>query len=118
MSPRPFALGTFAAGSRDDAFAGLVVDRAVVDLRALLGSVVSVRALLEHWDRSFERLQQLADDFDPEPGESLETLRPLPPVLAPGQIFQAGANYRQHVLDLMSGAEHRGDESDGLTSGE
>ena len=46
----------------------------------------------------------------------LEALRPLPPVLPPGQIFQAGANYRQHVLDLMAGAERRGDASDGLTA--
>jgi 2-keto-4-pentenoate hydratase/2-oxohepta-3-ene-1,7-dioic acid hydratase in catechol pathway len=37
-------------------------------------------------------------------------------VLPPGQIFQAGANYRQHVLDLMTGAEARGDNSDGLTA--
>jgi len=32
------------------------------------------------------------------------------------QIFQAGANYRQHVLDLMAGADRRGDVSDGLTA--
>jgi 2-keto-4-pentenoate hydratase/2-oxohepta-3-ene-1,7-dioic acid hydratase in catechol pathway len=43
-------------------------------------------------------------------------LRPLPPLSPPGQIFQAGANYRQHVLDLMAGAEARGDSSDGLTA--
>ena len=30
-------------------------------------------------------------------------------------MFQAAANFRQHVLDLISGAEHRGDSSDGLT---
>jgi 2-keto-4-pentenoate hydratase/2-oxohepta-3-ene-1,7-dioic acid hydratase in catechol pathway len=116
--PRPFALGTFASGS-GDAFAGLVVDGKVVDLAPRLGSGVSIRGLLEEWDRSFARLQQLAEGVgDADASESLESLRPLPPVLPPGQIFQAGANYRQHVLDLMAGAERRGDVSDGLTSGE
>ena len=31
-------------------------------------------------------------------------------------MFCAGANYRQHVLDLFAGAERRGDSSDGLTA--
>jgi len=34
------------------------------------------------------------------------------------QIFQAAANYRQHVLDLISGAEARGDASDGHVAGD
>jgi 2-keto-4-pentenoate hydratase/2-oxohepta-3-ene-1,7-dioic acid hydratase in catechol pathway len=45
----------------------------------------------------------------------MDDLRPLPPLI-PTQIFQAGANYRQHVLDLMAGAEARGDSSDGQTA--
>jgi 2,4-diketo-3-deoxy-L-fuconate hydrolase len=44
-------------------------------------------------------------------------LRPLPPVAPIGQVFQAAANYRQHVLDLIAGAESRGDDSDGHAKG-
>ena len=42
---------------------------------------------------------------------------PPPPVEPIGQIFQAAANYRQHVLDLIAGAESRGDDSDGHAQG-
>ena len=31
-------------------------------------------------------------------------------------MFCAGANFRRHVLDLMAGAERRGDSTDGLTA--
>jgi 2-keto-4-pentenoate hydratase/2-oxohepta-3-ene-1,7-dioic acid hydratase in catechol pathway len=42
----------------------------------------------------------------------------MPPLPTWGTVFCAGANYRQHVLDLLAGAERRGDASDGLTSEE
>jgi 2-keto-4-pentenoate hydratase/2-oxohepta-3-ene-1,7-dioic acid hydratase in catechol pathway len=112
---RPFALGTFAAAY--GVLAGLVLDERVFDLSSRFGSSVSLRGLVDDWEASFPRLQQLADTLgDDEPHETLHALRPLPPLLPPGQIFQAGANYRQHVLDLIAGAEGRNDESDGLTA--
>jgi 2,4-didehydro-3-deoxy-L-rhamnonate hydrolase len=99
------------------AFPGLVVDGKVADLGRHLGSGVSIRRLLEDWDSSFDQLQRLANTFVPaEADTDLDDLRPLPPVFPAGQIFQAGANYRQHVLDLIAGAEQRGDASDGLRS--
>ena len=112
--PTPFALGTFSA-SDGQPFAGLVLGERVVDL----GSAVTVRALVERWDESLPRLQAEADRLVQSSGareHALGELRPLPPVQPPGQVFQAGANYRQHVLDLLAGAERRGDSSDGLTS--
>jgi 2-keto-4-pentenoate hydratase/2-oxohepta-3-ene-1,7-dioic acid hydratase in catechol pathway len=113
---RPFALGTFSS-SDGEAWTGMVIDSRVVDLGPRLGSGVSVRGLLEDWERSFDRLQALADALaDGDTDADLGSLRPLPPILPPGQIFQAGANYRQHVLELMAGAERRGDESDGLST--
>jgi 2-keto-4-pentenoate hydratase/2-oxohepta-3-ene-1,7-dioic acid hydratase in catechol pathway len=115
-APCPFALGTFAAPA-GGVLAGLVRGEEVFDLSRSLGSGVSVRALIDNWEESFPRLQHLADSAGRhDPHESLETLRPLPPVLPAGQIFQAGANYRQHVLDLIAGAQRRDDESDGLTA--
>src|SRR4051795_13039956 len=116
MSPSTrFALGTFAA-SDGRSFAGLVLGDRVVDLGPHLGAV-TVRSLLDDWDRSVMRLQALADRIAPaETAHSFDALRPLPPLEPWGQVFCAGANFRQHVLDLMAGAERRGDSTDGLTA--
>jgi 2-keto-4-pentenoate hydratase/2-oxohepta-3-ene-1,7-dioic acid hydratase in catechol pathway len=111
-----FALGTFAPPDGRP-FAGLVLGERVADLRAPLGAEVSVRGLVEDWDRRLRELQALADRLGPGDAEhALADLRPLPPLDRWGQIFCAGANFRQHVLDLMAGADRRGDSSDGLTA--
>jgi 2-keto-4-pentenoate hydratase/2-oxohepta-3-ene-1,7-dioic acid hydratase in catechol pathway len=115
-APTRFALGTFATSDRS-AFAGLVLGERVADLGALLGEAVTVRSLVDDWDRSLAQLQALADRIAlEETDHALETLRPLPPLDRWGQVFCAGANFRQHVLDLLAGAERRGDSTDGLTA--
>jgi 2-keto-4-pentenoate hydratase/2-oxohepta-3-ene-1,7-dioic acid hydratase in catechol pathway len=111
-----FALGTFAA-SDGRAFAGLVLGERVADLRAHLGAAVTVRSLVDDWERSLPALQALADRLTPDDApHALDALRPLPPLDRWGQVFCAGANFRQHVLDLIAGADRRGDSSDGLTA--
>ena len=113
---RRFALGMFTAGG--PAFPGLVLDDRVFDL-SVRWDVGSVSALVAAWSDSLPRLQELADGLGDTAGDhALADLRALPPVSPGGQVFQAAANYRQHVLELMAGAESRGDASDGLTSGE
>jgi 2-keto-4-pentenoate hydratase/2-oxohepta-3-ene-1,7-dioic acid hydratase in catechol pathway len=110
-----FALGTFADGGT--AIPALVVGDRAHDLRRHAGPSASVRLLLEAWDDSLPWLERLARELNGrDEGHALSDLRPLPPVQPPGQIFQAGANYNQHVLDLMAAAARRGDESDGLDS--
>jgi 2-keto-4-pentenoate hydratase/2-oxohepta-3-ene-1,7-dioic acid hydratase in catechol pathway len=96
-----YGLGTF---SRDGGppFAGLVVGERV----AALPAGTTVRALLADWSRSSEELQQLADGFGGD-GHDLASLRALPPVLPPGQLFQAGANYMQHLVELMTASKER-----------
>jgi 2-keto-4-pentenoate hydratase/2-oxohepta-3-ene-1,7-dioic acid hydratase in catechol pathway len=82
-----------------------------------LGTEPAILELVKDWDAAYPSLQALADELELADYElGADELRPLPPVLRPGQIFQAGANYRQHVLDLMAGAESRGDSSDGQTA--
>jgi 2,4-didehydro-3-deoxy-L-rhamnonate hydrolase len=112
----PFALGTFSAASGAP-FAGIVLGERVAVLAPELGEPTTIRELVDRWDQSLPRLQALADRLHEQRLEhALDELRPFPPLQPPGQVFQAGANYRQHVLDLMAGADKRGDESDGLTS--
>ena len=116
LSPTPFALATFA-DARGRPLAAIVRDGRALALEAHLGGERTIRELVDDWDTALPALQALADRLEPEAYElAVDELRPLPPVLPPGQIFQAGANYRQHVLDLMAGAEARGDSSDGLTA--
>ena len=112
----PFALGTFAA-SDARGFPGLVLGARVADLTAHLGPEVTVRGLVDDWDSALPALQGLADRLGPDDApHALNDLRPLPPLDRWGNVFCAGANFRQHVLDLMAGAERRGDSTDGLTS--
>lgn len=106
-----YALGTFA---RDDEapFAALVIDDNVYPLDRLpaphsgprLPAGASVLDLLQDWDRWLPILDRLADLVGQSQSEeaplSMASLRVLPPVNLPRQVFCTGANYRQHVIDL------------------
>jgi len=114
--PNSFALGTF--GHADRELAGLVIGDRVFDLGSRLQPGTTVRLLLEDWDAGFDAIRRLAEELADAAGDfELSELQPLPPVRPCGQVFQAAANYRQHVLDLIAGAERRGDDSDGMGEG-
>jgi 2,4-didehydro-3-deoxy-L-rhamnonate hydrolase len=104
---RRFALGTF--GTPHEPVAGLVLGERVLDLGQRLGSGTSIWSLLQEWDASLSRLQALADEAaDGDPGDyPLAELKPLPPVLPCGQVFQAGANYKQHLVELIGAGKER-----------
>ena len=98
MDPLPpaFALGRL----RDDTheFTALVRYNTVLDLdsvadRLELTAPISVVALLEDWARVLPLLQTLTGAAD------LADYTVLAPV-TPRQVFQSGANYRTHVIDL------------------
>lgn len=96
--PTTFGVGRFetAAGARFD---GVVVDeRAVVPLESFDPAWTSTRDLFVDWAGAVARIG--AELVRHEPHVELRELRPLPPV-HPGQILQAGANYRTHVIDLQ-----------------
>lgn len=125
----PFALGTLSAPDQAP-FPGLVVPEGrVLDLRtAFADPALTIRRLLERWDEALPRLAALAADAadaadtadapngtDAPDGtdardsteapdgvdawQPLDGLRVHAPV-EPRQVFQSGANYRQHVIDL------------------
>jgi 2-keto-4-pentenoate hydratase/2-oxohepta-3-ene-1,7-dioic acid hydratase in catechol pathway len=102
--PVHWALGYFSRNA--ETFTGLVVGDKVRDLRSdavALGVVgletpTGTRALLEAWDTAFGALESLSSESSGTwfPTSELTVLAPL----CPGQILQAGANYRTHVIDL------------------
>ena len=82
-------------------FLGVVRDGMVCDVSSVAGgddNHVGVIRLIESWSRWLPELHRYTDDPHAR-WESETGLRPLPPV-TPRQILQAGANYRQHVIDL------------------
>ncbi|MEU9409918.1 fumarylacetoacetate hydrolase family protein [Streptomyces sp. NPDC048281] len=94
----PFALGTFSAPDGEP-FPGLLAREQVLDLStALDGAPSTLRAVVERWEETLPVLRSLAND-DTLGRRPLEGLRVHAPI-EPRQIFQSGANYRQHVIDL------------------
>ncbi|CAM5610497.1 fumarylacetoacetate hydrolase family protein [Streptomyces aurantiogriseus] len=98
MSQTPFSLGTFADG-QSGPFPGIVVDDRVYDTRTVLPEATTTSDLLADWDTSLEVLQSLADAPEGD-GRPVGELTVLAPVQPPGQIFGAGANYREHVIQI------------------
>ena len=93
-----YGLGTFAVG-QGKPFPGLVVAEEVTDLSGHFGPAATVLALLEDWDRSLERLDELAAAT----GElALNELTVLPPIYPAGPFLCAGANYRNHIIEMRT----------------
>lgn len=106
-------LGSFSsAGCRP--FAGLVLDDSrVLAVSALekacrardlpLSGADSVDGLLLDWNRNLASLRSLvADGVQQEEAVPLGQLRCHAPITAPRQILCTGANYRKHVIQLMT----------------
>ncbi|WP_221354342.1 fumarylacetoacetate hydrolase family protein [Streptomyces beigongshangae] len=104
-----FALSTLSAPD-GPAFPALVTpDAQVIDLRAAFGDDrLTARNLLESWESVLPRLRTLAGDGGPA-RKPLADFRAHAPV-EPRQVFQSGANYRQHVIDLH--VAHRAPDED------
>jgi 2-keto-4-pentenoate hydratase/2-oxohepta-3-ene-1,7-dioic acid hydratase in catechol pathway len=102
-----YALGVFRdRGAAPGAeFAGLVRNGWVRDLSGF----GTVNDLLRYWDDAQRRLEELAAAPDTGDWTDLTELDVRCPV-SPGQILQAGANYRKHVVDIVM-AERRADRS-------
>ncbi len=105
----PFALGTLSAPD-GPAFPALVTpDAQVLDLRTALGEgQLTVRELLDRWETALPRLRALAGEsgLDRHPLSDFEVHAPV----EPRQVFQSGANYRQHVIDLHVAHRAPGDD--------
>jgi len=112
MREQSYRLATYVRGN-DEPRAGIVVDDALLDVSALLAKSVvkssgaspsQVLQVLEQWQRLHPLLQQAARDA--RGGKAgvnaipVRDVRFLAPILYPGTIFCAGANYRDHVAEM------------------
>jgi 2-keto-4-pentenoate hydratase/2-oxohepta-3-ene-1,7-dioic acid hydratase in catechol pathway len=86
----------------EGARAGIVVGDRVLDVAASSGrrEDVSVRSLLDDWDAAKARLASLAANSTGLPNRALSSVRLLAPIDRPGAIYCAGANYKDHVLEM------------------
>ncbi|MEW2289912.1 fumarylacetoacetate hydrolase family protein [Streptomyces sp. NPDC047841] len=105
----PFALATLSA-PEGPAFPALVTpDAQVIDLRSALGdAALTVRGVLDDWDAVLPRLTALAGAAALVRGTLAEFEVHAP--VEPRQVFQSGANYRQHVIDLHIAHRAPGDD--------
>ncbi len=110
---------SYALGRFQDATSGLfgavVRGDEVVPLDRL-GERPTVEAMLADWDSNLESLDAAVEESVSNSRWSTltvdqATLRPLAP-FTPGQIFQSGANYKKHVVQLMVAAAAHGGEDD------
>jgi 2-keto-4-pentenoate hydratase/2-oxohepta-3-ene-1,7-dioic acid hydratase in catechol pathway len=95
MSETSYRLATYAA-SDGKPRACIVVDERVVDVAP------SVLEVLRSWPEFATKLPELAQSARRKgaTAPSLSSVRLLAPILYPGTIFCAGANYKDHVLEM------------------
>jgi len=112
MREESYRLATYVRGN-DEPRAGIVVDDGLLDVSALLMKSVAQSAgtpptqvlqVLERWHELHPLLQQAARGVrSAKPrGNAMPVrdVRFLAPILYPGTIFCAGANYRDHVAEM------------------
>jgi len=112
MRDHSYRLATYADANGEPR-AGIVVDEWMIDVSGALAhtaaeslapSAMSVLAVLERWRDLHPQLQQIARGA--RKGEftsaisALSTAQLMAPILYPGTILCAGANYRDHVAEM------------------
>ncbi len=95
MAETSYRLATYAA-SGEKPRACIVVDERVVDVAP------SVLEVLQSWSQFAVKLPELAAGArrKANQGMPLSNVRLLAPILYPGTIFCAGANYEDHVVEM------------------
>jgi 2-keto-4-pentenoate hydratase/2-oxohepta-3-ene-1,7-dioic acid hydratase in catechol pathway len=112
MREQSYRLATYVCGNEAPR-AGIVVDDALLDVSAVMAasgvkssgtSPAQVLQILEEWTSVKPMLEQAARDQRRGAAGITTTpmrdVRLLAPILYPGTIFCAGANYRDHVAEM------------------
>lgn len=105
----PFALATLSAPDGPEFPALVTPDGQALDLRDVFGDDrLTTLDVLDRWETALPRLRALAAGTGGA-RTAVTDLRVHAPV-APRQVFQSGANYRQHVIDLHVAHRAPGDD--------
>jgi 2-keto-4-pentenoate hydratase/2-oxohepta-3-ene-1,7-dioic acid hydratase in catechol pathway len=98
MPAAGYRLVSYATGHDHTMRAGILLGDKVTDARAVLGrDACSVLGILRHWDSACERLDRCDGIRDAVPLDSVTLAAPL---LYPGTLFCAGANYWDHLREM------------------
>lgn len=114
--PTPYALGRFRTPSGGE-YSGVVLADAVRPLADLLPGIASLDELWTDWPAHSKALDVAVEDAGADwsvHATPVADLTVLAPLTTP-QIFQSGANYKTHVVQLMvaSAAEAGDDDPEG-----
>lgn len=107
----PYALGRFR-DSGGEVFTGVVVDERVRRLADIYADATDLPALLADWPLHSAQLDAaVAASLAWADATSVTELEVLAP-LTPQQVFQSGANYKTHVVQLMVAAAGQAGDDD------
>ena len=109
----PYALGRFRAAGGEQ-FSGVVVDDRVLPLGEIYPDATDVEALLADWTvhaKALDGAVASALSGWAERATAVTELAVLAPI-SPVQIFQSGANYKTHVVQLMVAAAGEAGDDD------
>jgi len=79
---------------------GILVDQSIYDLSEKFGSVLEI---LNSWEKTEQQLIETAEQLAQTPntsGTPINEVKLAPPILYPGTLYCAGANYADHVLEM------------------
>jgi 2-keto-4-pentenoate hydratase/2-oxohepta-3-ene-1,7-dioic acid hydratase in catechol pathway len=102
---KPYKLCSYTVG-KEPARAGIVIDDAVLDAEQHLHLSSSMLDLLDDWPAAQAVIARLAAAGSGQlpDGLPLDSVRLAAPLLYPGAIYCAGANYADHVAEMARAA--------------
>jgi 2-keto-4-pentenoate hydratase/2-oxohepta-3-ene-1,7-dioic acid hydratase in catechol pathway len=100
--------------------AGVLAGERVLPAAALLQGAsdgTSVLGLLQSWDRAHAALHAAVQNVQPSDGIALAKVKLLAPILYPGALFCAGANYWDHLEEMAEIAKRTTGKAPAMTKG-
>ena len=79
---------------------GILVDQSIYDLSDKFNSVLE---MLNNWEKTEQQLMEMGKQLTQSPNDSgtpMNAVTLAPPILYPGTLYCAGANYADHVLEM------------------
>ncbi len=120
MIERGYRLVSYT-GTDGEPVAGVLIGDRVYAPDSLLKNVklkdASVLGMLRQWDEVHPALNAVAAKADPAKGKPLSELKLLAPVLYPGALYCAGANYWDHLEEMAEIAKKTTGKAPSMTKG-